>query len=537
MTLCDSFARAANREGDRPALVHAGDTISYRELYDTVQVLADCMQQLVETRGERIAIIANKTPQTVITLLAALHTSAVMVVINPLLKREQIEHILENSGANTLFCQPDKISDWLKSTSLPTALERVVVMPVSSVAKQTPGLEFSVSGQLSNDLSRRVDFLRWTELTQEKGFTSKRDSSQLPAAHDIAIILYTSGSTGRPKGVMLSHANLWHGADSVTTYLQNTADDRILALMPLSFDYGLSQLTSSIHAGACLVLHDYVLPKAVVKIVIEQEITGIPAVPHLWAQLARIDWPTAPSLRYLSSTGGRLQVSTIEALTRRFPDALLYSMYGFTEAFRGTYLPPEQLVKRPGSIGKAVPHATVLVVDADGRELPAGETGELIQSGPLVSLGYWNDIKASSAKIRPRGIQHDPSQRLYAWSGDLAYTDEDGFIYFVSRMDDQVKLNGFRASLTEIEKPLLTCPWILDVAVQCVPDQYFGYVAVAFVVLSEPISADVLTEWARQELPAYMVPVKWFTLDALPMTPNNKVDRETLKNSSLGVQI
>ncbi len=534
LTLCDSFATVANQKGDRPALVHARKTITYCELYEAVQALAIPIRWSQIARGERIAIIANKTPQTVITLLAALHTSAVLVIINPLLKREQVKYILEDSGATTLFCQSDKVFKWFDSTSMPITLRRVVVMPDSGVTSQTPGSELNTADQYTSSPFRRVSFLSWAELMQTNWLTSEYKSSRLPAADDLAVILYTSGSTGRPKGVMLSHSNLWHGADSVTTYLQNSPEDRILGLMPLSFDYGLSQLTSAIHLGACLVLHDYVLPKAVVQIVIEEEITGLPAVPHIWDKLTRIDWPAVPSLRYLTNTGGRLQLPTIDTLIKRFPDAQLYSMYGFTESFRGTYLSPEQLKKRPESIGKAVPHATVLVVDDYGRELPAGTTGELIQSGPLVSLGYWNDSEASSVKIRPRSIQHDPSQRRFAWSGDLAYTDEEGYIYFVSRKDDQVKLNGFRVSLAEIEKLLLTCPWISDVAVQCVADQYFGYVVVAFVVLSEPIRTDALTDWARQVLPTYMVPVKWFTLDALPMTPNNKIDRELLKSTGFG---
>jgi len=298
-------------------------------------------------------------------------------------------------------------------------------------------------------------------------------------------------------------------------------------MMPLSFDYGLSQLTSSIVSGAALVLYDYILPRALVNAVTKHRITGIPAVPHVWDQLVKIDCPEVPCLRYITNTGGKLHTPTIELLMHKLPGVALYSMYGFTEAFRASYLSPEELPVRPSSVGKAVPFATVLIVDEAGKEQPPFTHGELIQAGLLVSQGYWNDPAGTAAKIHPRGVGGD-SLKPYAWSGDIAYKDDEGYIYFVSRKDDMVKLNGHRTSPSEIESTLVRCPSISQASVLSKPDARFGNVIVAFVVLESPTETKKLTQWCQKMLPPYMVPAQWEFLDEFPLTPNNKVDKEKL---------
>jgi len=348
-----------------------------------------------------------------------------------------------------------------------------------------------------------------------------------PTGSELAVILYTSGSTGKPKGVMLSHANVFYGARCVSTYLQNSDKDRILALMPLSFDYGLSQLTSAMFSGATLMLYDYVIPRALIDVVVENRITGIPAVPHLWDQMVKIDWPEDHHVRYITNTGGRLQLPTIHKLMQKLPNTKVFSMYGFTEAFRACYLPPEELAVRPTSVGKAVPHAKVLVVDETGKEQAPFQHGELIQSGLIVSQGYWKDPDVTKALIHRREIEGD-SGELYAWSGDLAYKDEEGYIYFVSRKDDLVKLNGHRVSPSEIESTLVTCPWISQACVLCVPDKRFGNVAVAFVVVENAVDVSKLSQWCKKMLPMYMVPVHWKLVEKLPLTPNKKIDKASL---------
>ncbi len=262
---------------------------------------------------------------------------------------------------------------------------------------------------------------------------------------DPAAILYTSGSTGRPKGVVLSHRNLVVGAESVSTYLENTADDVILAALPLSFDAGLSQVTTAFAVGAHVILVNYLLPKTVVELCVKHAVTGMTCVPPLWIQLAAQRWPAeASGLRYFANTGGAMPLGTLRELRAIFPAARPYLMYGLTEAFRSTYLDPARSTAGPGSIGKAIPNAEVMVLRPDGTRCDPGEEGELVHRGPLVALGYWEDPERSAERFRPYPVDA-PAWRapeMAVWSGDTVVADEDGFLYFVGRTDDMIKTSG-----------------------------------------------------------------------------------------------
>jgi acyl-CoA synthetase (AMP-forming)/AMP-acid ligase II len=238
-------------------------------------------------------------------------------------------------------------------------------------------------------------------------WSTRRDSP--PAAPqrvidgDMAAILYTSGSTGRPKGVVLSHRNVVAGAVSVSQYLENTPQDRILSVLPLSFDYGLSQLTTAFHVGACAVLMNYLLPRDVIRAVERERITGLAAVPPLWVQLAQLDWPATVTdhLRYITNSGGHMPKPTLDGLRARLPKTRPFLMYGLTEAFRSTYLPPEEVDRRPDSMGRAIPNAEILVVREDGTPCAPGEPGELVHRGIHVALGYWNDVEKTAERYKP----------------------------------------------------------------------------------------------------------------------------------------
>ena len=272
----------------------------------------------------------------------------------------------------------------------------------------------------------------------------------------MAAILYTSGSTGNPKGVVLSHRNLLAGADSVATYLENTAADRILAVLPLSFDAGLSQLTTAFSRGASCVLLDYLLPRDVIRAVARYGVTGLAGVPPLWNQLVQCEWPqeAARSLRYITNTGGKMPVATTRTLQRLLPDTRIFLMYGLTEAFRSTYLEPAELERRPESIGKAIPNAEILVVNGEGGLCGPGEPGELVHRGALVARGYWNDPEKTAERFRPCPGQDPalPLPEMAVWSGDQVVRDEEGFLYFVARKDDMIKTSGYRVSPSEVEE-------------------------------------------------------------------------------------
>jgi acyl-CoA ligase (AMP-forming) (exosortase A-associated) len=301
-----------------------------------------------------------------------------------------------------------------------------------------------------------VQLLSWRECMREAPQTALHACID----SDVAAILYTSGSTGRPKGVVLSHRNLVAGATSVASYLHNNADDTLLAVLPLSFDAGFSQLTTAFLVGARVVLLNYLLPRDVLQAMVRERVTGLTAVPPLYLQLVGLTWPEsiADHLRYFANTGGRMPRETLDQLRARVPAAKPYLMYGLTEAFRSTYLPPEEVDRRPDSIGKAIPNAEILVLRDDGSPCEVDEPGELVHRGALVGMGYWNDIEKTAERYKPLPV-HAPGREaglvlpeIAVFSGDTVRQDEDGFLYFIGRRDEMMKTSGYRVSPTEVEE-------------------------------------------------------------------------------------
>jgi acyl-CoA ligase (AMP-forming) (exosortase A-associated) len=350
---------------------------------------------------------------------------------------------------------------------------------------------------------------------------------------DTAAILYTSGSTGRPKGVVLSHRNLLVGAESVSTYLGNDGDDVILAALPLSFDAGLSQVTTAFAAGAHVVLVNYLLARDVVRLCARHGVTGLTCVPPLWIQLAAADWPAeaTASLRYFANTGGRMPRSTLTRLREIFPQASPFLMYGLTEAFRSTYLDPSEVDRRPDSIGKAIPDAEILVLQPDGTPCGPGEEGELVHRGALVAQGYWGDAARTAERFRP--IPGGPDWRapeLAVWSGDRVVSDEEGFLYFVGRTDDMIKTSGYRVSPTEIEEVAYDSGLVRDAVALGLPDDALGHrVVVVVSPAAEELEPGALLAAFRHKLPRYMVPAEIVVRAELPRSPNGKFDRVLLR--------
>ncbi|MBK7264177.1 MAG: acyl-CoA ligase (AMP-forming), exosortase A system-associated, partial [Rubrivivax sp.] len=359
-------------------------------------------------------------------------------------------------------------------------------------------------------------------------------------------ILYTSGSTGRPKGVVLSHRNMVAGAKSVASYLENGPQDTLLAALPLSFDAGFSQLTTAFHAGARVVLLNYLLPRDVLKAMEREKVTGLTAVPPLYIQLAGLDWPAAINehLRYFANTGGRMPRETLMALRQRVPKAKPFLMYGLTEAFRSTYLPPEEVDRRPDSIGKAIPNAEILVLRDDGTECAADEPGELVHRGALVGQGYWNDAEktAERYKLLPVGIGGREKGLMlpeYAvFSGDTVRKDAEGFLYFIGRRDEMMKTSGYRVSPTEVEEVLYATKLVGECVAFGVDHPTLGQAIQ--VIASAPdgsdgIDLEALLASCRQHMPAYMLPAGIHPMKGpLPRNPNGKIDRKLLATAWIG---
>ena len=478
-----------------PALVLRGETLNYKDLRDRVARLAGWLHSAVPEPDARVASWAAKGELTCLMPLAAARAGLVHVPVNPLLKRAQVAHILADSGASLLIGTPARLAT-LTVEDLPidcSVLHEEAAL-VSALAAQPLG-------------------------------PSQAD----PAA--LAAILYTSGSTGKPKGVMLSHANMWLGADSVAEYLALMPNDVTLAVLPLSFDYGQNQLLSTWYAGGSVVPLDYLTPRDVVKAVDRHGVTTMAAVPPLWIQLTELDWPaeTAARLRRLTNSGGALTVDLVRKLRALFPAARLFPMYGLTEAFRSTYLDPALVDVHPTSMGRAIPHAEVLVIGDDGNLAGDNEEGELVHCGPLVAQGYWQDAERTAERFKPA-----PAMSRYGgtavWSGDRVRRADDGLLYFAGRRDAMIKSAGNRISPHEIEDAALASGLVAEAVALGIPDPRLGH-AVHLVVRSNGANSTAIEELPRilmQQLPNFMQPKHIHWREVMPTSPNGKIDRAGL---------
>jgi acyl-CoA ligase (AMP-forming) (exosortase A-associated) len=496
------------------AVRHRDLELTYDELWDRVQACARGLVGFGLAPSERVAVYLPKELETVIGLFGAAAAGGAFVPINPVLKPAQVAYILNHCNVRVLI----------------TSVERAKLL--EEVARECRDLRTIVltSGELS-ELPESLAKLSvsWASLLDSSGASGPHRRID----QDMTAILYTSGSTGKPKGVVLSHRNMVVGAISVSSYLENSASDRLLAVLPFSFDYGLSQLTTAFKVGASAVLMDYLLPRDVVRAVGRERITGLAAVPPLWNQIAQLPWPeeAVASLRYITNTGGAMPVATTERLRKALPNTRVYLMYGLTEAFRSTYLPPDQVGIRPDSIGKAIPNAEVMVVREDGTECAPGEPGELVHRGSLVALGYWNDPETTAQRFKPAPgrLKELPIVELAAWSGDQVRRDEEGFLYFESRKDDMIKTSGYRVSPTEVEEVVYATGLVVEAVAIGIPHPLLGQ---AILVLAHAGDAggdaEAVVARCRQELPTYMVPQEVRFLDSLPRNANGKIDRKML---------
>lgn len=513
--LHDLVAEAAVTAGGSPALTFRDTTIGYAELWSRALACAAGFAGLEVRRGDRVAIYLDKRIETVVSLVGTSAAGAVFVPVNPLLRARQLVHVLNDCTARVLVTSADRFAALRPELAACKSLEHVVIVGRAVAA---PAEHYQVHA--------------WDEVT-----TGPAGRPAVGVDLDLAAILYTSGSTGQPKGVVLSHRNLVVGAESVSSYLGNTARDRLLAALPLSFDAGLSQLTTAFSVGAQVVLMNYLLGGDVVRLCSRHQITGLTCVPPLWIQVADQSWPRQASehLRYFANTGGRLPRATLQRLRATFPQAAPYLMYGLTEAFRSTYLDPAEVDRRPDSIGKAIPNAEVLVVRPDGSVCDPGEEGELVHRGALVSQGYWNDPERTAQRFRPapgRGAELCIPE-LAVWSGDRVVRDEEGFLYFVGRHDDMIKTSGYRVSPTEIEEVVYETGLVRDAVALGLGDERLGQRIVLMVSPREAaFDEGALLAELRRQLPQYMQPAELVVRPELPRGPNGKFDRALLREQA-----
>lgn len=507
----------------KTAVCRGDETKDFQSLADDMRRAAGGLVALGLQPGDRVGVYLNKRIEAVVSYFGTGYAGGVFVPINPSLKPAQVAHILRDCAVKVLI-----------TTAAQATLIRdeLVNCPALSAIITLESLPDTVA------LPERLITREWLQLMSDE---SAIDGPIRRIETDIAAILYTSGSTGRPKGVVLSQRNMVAGAFSVGSYVGNTAEDTILAVLPFSFDAGFSQLSQGFSTGSTVVLMDYLLPRDVLKAAVRYDVTGLAGVPPLWSQLVQLDWPAeiAQTMRFITSTGGAMPTATLQKLRQKLPKSRVYLQYGLTEAFRATYLPFEELDKRPTSMGKAIPNAEVMVVRDDGTPCAPGEPGELVQRGALVSLGYWNDLERTQERFKPTPGQPAglPIAELSVWSGDTVVKDEEGFLYFVGRKDDMIKSSGYRISPTELEEVIYGTGLVNECAALGIPHSELGQAVVVACQAENPGEAtrESLIATCRCTLPNYMVPARIIFRDALPRNSNGKIDRKRLATEFEGL--
>ena len=526
--LPELIARAAQVSPSAVALTSGGQSLSYSGLDDQVSGFASGLISLGLARSERVAIYLEKRFETVIASFGAPRAGGVFVPVNPLLKPEQVAFILQDCNVRVLVTSPERLATLKQALAQCPDLRHVVV---------TDGAITGAAGLVNPEVDASQG---WSQSVWRDFLSSPPCAGHRVIDSDMVAILYTSGSTGRPKGVVLSHRNMVAGAKSVASYLENGPQDTLLAALPLSFDAGFSQLTTAFHTGARVVLLNYLMPRDVLKAMEREKVTGLTAVPPLYIQLAQLEWPASvnDNLRYFANTGGRMPGETLNLLRQRVPKAKPFLMYGLTEAFRSTYLPPDEVDRRPDSIGKAIPNAEILVLREDGSPCATDEPGELVHRGALVGMGYWNDaektaerykVLASDAPGRQAGLQ---LPEFAVFSGDTVRKDAEGFLYFIGRRDEMIKTSGYRVSPVEVEEILYATRLVGECVAFGVDHPSLGH-AIQVIVTAGVDAPENLPQALQAEcksrMPAYMVPAG-FEIVAGPLlrNPNGKIDRKSL---------
>jgi acyl-CoA ligase (AMP-forming) (exosortase A-associated) len=487
-------------DSDRIALIDGNRSLSHRDLSRFVAGCANALRSAGLSRGDRAAIMLPKSTEECWAIFGVSSAGGVFVPINPLLKPAQMRHIVVDSEAAIVITSRalfETVSEALVGVAL-----KAVVCAEDIIASPTNLLAAPDDAAIGEDL---------------------------------AAILYTSGSTGGPKGVMLSHRNLLAGTRIVIRYLEITERDRILSILPFSFDYGLNQLLTAVQQRATTVLFTFRRGDELVQALSDYSITGVAGVPTIWAILTRgsplLRRTSLPALRYITNSGGAVPTETAGRLRELLPDTRIFLMYGLTEAFRSTFLPPEQIDKRPTSIGKAIPECEVFAIRPDGRRARPGEPGILVHRGPTVALGYWKRPEDTARVFRPHPfIAAEQGGEIVCYSGDLVVEDDDGFFSFVGRNDAMIKSAGYRISPTEVEGALMATSAFDQVAVIGLPDPLVGQTVHAVAVpRTEIADTTPILQSLSDQLPAFMVPRTIELVGSLPTTPNGKIDYRLLR--------
>ncbi|MCP9232613.1 AMP-binding protein [Mesorhizobium sp. LMG 17147] len=509
--LHDYLTNSASRLGAKVALVCGNQRVTYGDLDVRSNAIAHHLTEAGIARGDRVVIFADNTVEAVVAFWAVLKANAVVCIVNPLTKSDKLDYLLND-------CRP---------TALIT--DKHLHSIFRDPARNCPSLRrMIVSGPIErNDLQELPHAVRWdTAVAAGRSTPPARRCIDI----DLAAIIYTSGSTGEPKGVMLTHRNMIAACASISSYLALAEDEVILNVLPLAFDYGLYQMIMAFGAGARLVLErSFAFPAQILGLIKQERVTGFPGVPTIFAALGELKSlrdQDFSSIRYVTNTAAALPLKHILLLQELFSGARIYSMYGLTECKRCTYLPPDDLERKPLSVGIAIPNTEMWIVDEHDRRVGPGVVGQLVIRGATVMKGYWGKPEATARKLKPGPLPGE--QVLY--TGDYCRMDAEGYLYFVGRGDEIIKSRGEKIAPKEVENALMNIAGVREAAVIGVPDELLGQAVKAFVVMEKGsmLGEKQLQKECQRRLENFMVPKSIVIVPSLPMTDTGKLKKTAL---------
>ncbi|MER9847586.1 acyl--CoA ligase [Mesorhizobium sp. M0106] len=509
--LHDFLTHSASRLGEKVALVCGNQRVTYGDLDMRSNAIAHHLTDAGIARGDRVVVFADNTVEAVVAFWAVLKANAVVCIVNPLTKSDKLDYLLNDCRPTALITDKHLHSIFREPARNCPSLRRMIV-----------------SGPIEpSDLQELPHAVRWdAAVAAARSMPPARRCIDI----DLAAIIYTSGSTGEPKGVMLTHRNMIAACASISSYLALAEDEVILNVLPLAFDYGLYQMIMAFGAGARLVLErSFAFPAQILGLIKQERVTGFPGVPTIFAALGELRSlrdQDFSSIRYVTNTAAALPLKHILLLQELFSGARIYSMYGLTECKRCTYLPPEDLERKPSSVGIAIPNTEMWIVDEHDRRVGPGVVGQLVIRGATVMKGYWGKPEATARKLKPGPLPGE--QVLY--TGDYCRMDAEGYLYFVGRGDEIIKSRGEKIAPKEVENVLMNIAGVREAAVIGVPDELLGQAVKAFVVMEQGsmIGEKQLQKECQRRLENFMVPKSIVIVPSLPMTDTGKLKKTAL---------
>lgn len=496
----------AQARPEQMACIHGEEIVTYGEIERQANRVACTLRELGVRRGDRVALLIENSSAYIAAYYGVLKCGAVTVAMFTTTTTKTLSFILNDCDVQVVITQSKQLALLEEAREKLPKLRTIVLLDESAASTAD---------------------LPWQMITSTEVRQQPDTALNLPQIDlNLASIIYTSGSTGDPRGATLSHLNIMTNTRSIVNYLGLTAQDRIMVVLPFPYVYGKSLLNTHFAVGGTVIIdNQFVFPNVVLKTMQEKGATGFSGVPSTFAILlgkSAVRKMEFPALRYLTQAGGAMAPTLIREVMEVFHGKKVFIMYGATEASaRLSYLPPDDLPRKVGSIGKAIPNVELRLIKDDGEEAGPGEVGEIVARGANMMQGYWNQPEETKAVLTEHGFH----------TGDLGRRDDEGFFYVVGRKRDMIKSGGNRVSAKEIEEIILEHPNILETAVIGVPDQYLGEAIYAYIVPKNgvPVPSEEVIGYCKERLPEYKVPRMVILRESLPKNASGKIMKEELR--------